>query len=65
MTDERRQREAAVTCTWTEDGDGNWDTRCGETFVLIEGTPRLNHYRFCPSCGGEIETKPFEPNTEE
>jgi hypothetical protein len=29
-------------CRWTEDDEGNWDTDCGEKYVLITGTPREN-----------------------
>lgn len=49
-------------CEWKEDSDGNWDTFCGETFCLEEGTPSENTYKFCPACGGVLkETKYQEP----
>ena len=42
-------------CEWTEDQDGNWQTRCGEIHIIITGTPEENNYRFCPYCGKRIE----------
>lgn len=29
-------------------------TACGESFVLIEGTPITNGYKYCPSCGAKM-----------
>lgn len=26
-------------------------SKCGEEFVLIDGTPKENGYHFCPNCG--------------
>ena len=49
-------------CRWQEDADGNWDTACGETWTMIDGTPSENHYRFCPGCGkGLLELRYVEP----
>lgn len=49
----------SLTCGWREDEDGNWQTDCGECYVLIDGNPDENDYRFCPSCGRSIAiTKP-------
>ncbi len=48
------------TCTWTfdenEDGDGHYETECGEAFVLTDGTFEDNGMRFCCYCGKEIKT---------
>jgi len=50
-----------VKCKWTADyivcGEptGNYDTLCGNDFVLNEGTVEENHMKFCPFCGEEIE----------
>lgn len=27
---------------------------CGEEFVLTEGTPDMNEYHFCPTCGADM-----------
>ena len=43
-----------TTCTWTEDDDGNFETTCGEMFVLITGTPYENSMRFCCYCGSPL-----------
>lgn len=41
---------------WIEREDPNGDiyydcSECGESFVLIEGTPSENLYNYCPNCG--------------
>lgn len=46
-------------CVWREDEDGNWDTRCGEKFILMEGTPKDNRMNYCPYCGGELSEVSF------
>ena len=30
-------------------------TACGESFVLIEGTPITNGYKYCPWCGAKMD----------
>ena len=47
-------RESRQTCHWDEDIDGNYETGCDGMFALIDGTPKQNHYTFCPRCGGRI-----------
>jgi len=32
-----------------------WETSCGESFYLEDGTPRDNNMRFCPYCGRRLE----------
>lgn len=44
----------ANECIWTEDGDGFWETSCGNTFVVEDGTPYDNKMKFCPYCGGNL-----------
>ena len=38
-------------CVWSLDCEGNWETSCEETFVLIDGTPSENRLNYCPYCG--------------
>lgn len=45
-----------ASCTWTIDADSfgeceAWRTDCDNRFVLIDGTPSENGFRFCPYCG--------------
>lgn len=42
-------------CQWAQDGEGNWDTECGELFVMNECTPSENDMRFCCYCGCLID----------
>lgn len=44
-------------CQWVHDDDDYdvWETKCGDLFILTEGTPRDNGMKFCPYCGKEIE----------
>ena len=44
-------------CAWRED-EGVWETDCGETFVLNDGTPYENGMRFCCFCGKGIAQFP-------
>lgn len=60
-------------CVWSEfpeiDDCGNWDTGCGNAFILSEGTPSENEFKFCPYCGREIEEskrpRPYLADAEE
>lgn len=40
-----------ATCTWTQDGDGIWQTSCGEGFVFDCDGPTGNKLKFCCYCG--------------
>ncbi|QCI13062.1 hypothetical protein E6B08_17540 [Pseudomonas putida] len=43
------------TCTWTHNThDSNWDTGCGEKWMLNDGTPTEHGVRFCHSCGKPV-----------
>jgi hypothetical protein len=45
-------------CEWKNNGmDTLWDTSCGETFLLSEGTPLENGMRYCCYCGGKLYEK--------
>jgi DNA-directed RNA polymerase subunit RPC12/RpoP len=44
-------------CIWTENEDGAYVTTCGNTYEIINGTPRENHMNFCPYCGKRLRVK--------
>ena len=46
-----KQDKGGQRCCWTDDGEGNWDTDCGEKYTIIDGTPTANGMRFCCFCG--------------
>jgi len=42
-------------CTWKYDGSYDaWETSCGSSFVIYDGTPIENDMRFCPYCGNTL-----------
>lgn len=45
-------------CDWRQvglgDDDISWETACENEFVLIEGNPTDNNFKFCPNCGRPI-----------
>lgn len=47
-------KETGETCGWAHDEDGIWQTDCGEAFVLMDGTPEENDFRFCCYCGKNL-----------
>ena len=47
-------------CYWTEDEDGNWETSCGNAFVMQDGTPDDNNFKFCVYCGGTLRQEPAD-----
>lgn len=56
----RRQEERKVDpvpCDWRQDDEGNWDTECGETFILNEGGPEQNKMHFCCYCGARLRER--------
>lgn len=55
----QREQDADV-CVWSEDEDGNWDTGCGNMFVLTEGTPYDNEMGFCCYCGHKLDQETQE-----
>ncbi len=52
-------KSALISCRWSEDEDGNWDTACGECFVFEVGGPTENRAKWCPYCGRRIEPVGF------
>lgn len=53
------------TCTWTQiEDDGDWDTSCGDMFILLEGSPKENDMKFCCYCGLSLVEKLYEPEPE-
>lgn len=53
-------------CYWTEDPDGQWETSCGNTFVIIDGSPADNDMTYCCYCGKKLAQQSFqEPDEDE
>ena len=47
--------EQLSVCHWAEDEDsGAYDTECGHTFALNDGTPAENEMAFCCYCGSQL-----------
>ena len=49
-------------CNWDQ-GDDDWgayETDCGMSFNIIDGTPADNHMVYCCYCGRKLIGKPFE-----
>ena len=43
--------ETQETCGWYEDDEGDWQTDCGELFILTGGPPSEHQMKFCCYCG--------------
>ena len=57
LAPEQRPLINPPACTWTHDDDeGSWDAECGERWVITNGTPEENNFRFCPGCGRTVKT---------
>lgn len=45
-------------CIWTFveecEGDGYYETNCGNSFYFAEGNIVDNDFHYCPYCGGSI-----------
>jgi len=53
--------KAPVTpCAWQEDADGNWETGCGNLFILNDGTPAENGMGYCCYCGKPLKQNVYE-----
>lgn len=60
MLDEMLEEQESTIGEWIErngyDGDVYYDcSACGESWVLIDGTPKENGMRYCPHCGAKME----------
>ena len=44
-----------ANCAWTQDEEGVWQSSCGCSFILNEGTPSENKMAFCCYCGKAIK----------
>lgn len=47
-------------CTWNQDEENNYDTDCGHTYCIIEGTPVENEMKFCTFCGKVIAQELYD-----
>lgn len=51
------ERQEEARCKWRQasgEYDGEWDTDCGHTFWICEGTPKENGMRVCTYCGKKL-----------
>lgn len=51
---EIKQPDESV-CRWELDGDGIWETECGNTFQFSDSAPHDNRLKFCPCCGCSLQ----------
>ena len=51
-------------CKWQEDDSGTWESQCGNSFEINDGTPEENRMLFCCYCGGEIEQIQYQEEEE-
>lgn len=49
--------EPVVHGRWIKwDDESTYDCSiCGDAFTLYEGTPKSNHYNYCPNCGAKMD----------
>lgn len=49
------QSQDRKPCTWEHDAEIDaYETTCGNTFIVGEGTPAENDMKFCCYCGGAL-----------
>lgn len=47
-------------CRWQSSGEGDiYETECGDTFQIFEGSPSDNHMEFCCYCGRKLKEEVF------
>lgn len=50
-----RETEVKPACNWKYIRFyDNWETGCGNRFVIYNGTPGENDMCYCPYCGGKL-----------
>lgn len=59
-----------MVCNWQQPSydhfEANyWDTDCGESWAITEGTPTENGMKFCHGCGKPIKEHPFADSEDE
>ena len=58
-------------CSWRAECDSDyWSASCGNSWVMIDGTPEESNVRFCPGCGRPCRSVPrnehlFDEETEQ
>lgn len=51
---------ALEVCDWWQEGESDWwQTKCGNVFILNEGTPSENSMKFCCFCGKPVKEEPY------
>ena len=55
-----REKAPVVPCEWIEDSDGWWRTGCDKGFVVNDGTPAENGFKYCCYCGKPLKEIPFK-----
>jgi len=56
--------DRTATCNWEQDNDTEWnlwETDCGESFHIEEGTPKENNMNYCCYCGKKLVEKRAKP----
>ena len=45
------------SCVWElqDDEYSIYETQCKHGFLVVEGTPANNNFKYCPYCGGKIK----------
>lgn len=57
---ESRAQDETNLCTWREVNEGEyWQTSCGKSFILNNGTPKENGMNYCCYCGDALIQGPF------
>lgn len=54
-------------CEWARDEEGGywWDTTCGNSFAIDDGTPVDNRMEFCCFCSNKLIEVPYEHEGED
>lgn len=62
VTDWRQAAQQALKCEWAQEDESSdaWDTSCGHTFLINDGTPSENDMCYCCFCGKTLIGVPFE-----